>query len=301
MLDLVSRRLIYFLLSLVVIVPGLISLALPPHLRLGIDFSEGSVLLLHFDRPVEAAQVRGALTELGYPNHEVYRAVEQDSFFIRLPYLDLVEKDRVEAALQDRLGPLQELEFQTVAAKTARATLGNAAIAILAAAVGILLYVAWAFRRLKKPWRYGVCAIIALVHDVLVVLGLFSLLGRFLGVQVDTWFIVGILAVVGYSVNNTVVVYDRIRENTARGISRDYGLVVNQSIVESLVRSINTSLTTLFVVLALFLFGGETIRYFTLVFIIGITAGTYSSLFISSQLLVVWERRQWGRLWTRTA
>ena len=117
----------------------------------------------------------------------------------------------------------------------------------------------------------------------------------------DATFIAAILAVVGYSVNNTVVVYDRIRENTVRGISRDYVQVVNQSLVESLVRSLNTSLTTLFVVLALFLFGGETIRNFTLVFIIGITAGTYSSLFISSQLLVVWESKHWGRIWTRTA
>jgi preprotein translocase subunit SecF len=220
---------------------------------------------------------------------------------MRLRELSPDQKVTLEAQLAQRLGPLVVLDFASVSAIVSKEIGRDAGFAIAAAAVGILLYVAWAFRRLSKPWRYGVSAIFALVHDVLVVLGLFSLLGRVFGVQVDATFIAAILAVVGYSVNNTVVVYDRIRENTVRGISRDYVQVVNQSLVESLVRSLNTSLTTLFVVLALFLFGGETIRYFTLVFIIGITAGTYSSLFVSSQILVVWESRRWGRIWTRTA
>lgn len=298
-LDLVSRRLLYFVLSLVVIVPGLISLAVPPGLDLGIEFTSGSTMTIRFEKPTELAQVRDALAEMGHADAIPQRT--GGDFFIRLRELRPEEKEALEAGLEAKLGPLTVLDFASVSPIISREIGRDAGFAIAAAAVGILLYVAWAFRRLVKPWRYGVCAIIALVHDVLVVLGLFSLLGRFLGVQVDATFIAAILAVVGYSVNNTVVVYDRIRENTARGISRDYALVVNQSLVESLVRSMNTSLTTLFVVLALFLFGGETIRNFTLVFIIGITAGTYSSLFISSQLLVVWERRQWGRLWNRTA
>jgi preprotein translocase subunit SecF len=256
-------------------------------------------MTVRFEKPAELAQVRDALAELDHADAIPQRT--GGDFFIRLRELRPEEKEALEAGLEAKLGPLTVLDFASVSPIISREIGRDAGFAIAAAAVGILLYVAWAFRRLAKPWRYGVCAIIALIHDVLVVLGLFSLLGRFLGVQVDATFIAAILAVVGYSVNNTVVVYDRIRENTARGISRDYTLVVNQSLVESLVRSMNTSLTTLFVVLALFLFGGETIRYFTLVFIIGITAGTYSSLFISSQLLVVWESRQWGRLWTRTA
>ncbi len=299
MLDLVSRRMVYFLFSLVVIVPGLISLAVPPGLDLGIEFTSGSTMTVRFEKPPELAQVRDALAELDHADAIPQRT--GGDFFIRLRELRPEEKEALEAGLEAKLGPLTVLDFASVSPIISREIGRDAGFAIAAAAVGILLYVAWAFRRLVKPWRYGVCAIIALVHDVLVVLGLFSLLGRFLGVQVDATFIAAILAVVGYSVNNTVVVYDRIRENTARAISRDYTLLVNQSLVESLVRSMNTSLTTLFVVLALFLFGGETIRYFTLVFIIGITAGTYSSLFISSQLLVVWETRQWGRLWTRTA
>jgi preprotein translocase subunit SecF len=282
-----------------VIVSGLISLAVPPGLNLGIEFTSGSTMTVNFENPVEMAQVREALEQAGQADVILQRT--GDDFFMRLRELSPDQKVTLEAQLTQRLGPLVVLDFASVSAIVSKEIGRDAGIAIAAAAVGILLYVAWAFRRLAKPWRYGVSAIFALVHDVLVVLGLFSLLGRFFGVQVDATFIAAILAVVGYSVNNTVVVYDRIRENTVRGISRDYVQVVNQSLVESLVRSLNTSLTTLFVVLALFLFGGETIRNFTLVFIIGITAGTYSSLFISSQLLVVWESKHWGRIWTRTA
>ncbi len=287
------------MLSAVVIVPGLISLAVPPGLNLGIEFTSGSTMTVNFGNPVEMAQVREALEDAGQSDVILQRT--GDDFFMRLRELSPDQKVTLEAQLAQRLGPLVVLDFASVSAIVSKEIGRDAGFAIAAAAVGILLYVAWAFRRLSKPWRYGVSAIFALVHDVLVVLGLFSLLGRVFGVQVDATFIAAILAVVGYSVNNTVVVYDRIRENTVRGISRDYVQVVNQSLVESLVRSLNTSLTTLFVVLALFLFGGETIRYFTLVFIIGITAGTYSSLFVSSQILVVWESRRWGRIWTRTA
>ena len=299
MLDLVSRRLLFFVLSTVVIVPGLISLAIPPGLNLGIEFTSGSTMTVDFEKPVEMAQVRDALEQAVQTDVIVQRT--GSDFFMRMREISPDQKVSLEAQLTERLGPMVVRDFASVSAIVSKEIGRDAGFAIAAAAVGILLYVAWAFRRLAKPWRYGVSAIIALVHDVLVVLGLFSLLGRLFGVQVDATFIAAILAVVGYSVNNTVVVYDRIRENTVRGISRDYVQVVNQSLVESLVRSLNTSLTTLFVVLALFLFGGETIRYFTLVFIIGITAGTYSSLFISSQLLVVWESKRWGRIWTRTA
>ena len=243
MLDLVSRRLLYFVLSAVVIVPGLISLAVPPGLNLGIEFTSGSTMTVNFGNPVEMAQVREALEDAGQSDVILQRT--GDDFFMRLRELSPDQKVTLEAQLAQRLGPLVVLDFASVSAIVSKEIGRDAGFAIAAAAVGILLYVAWAFRRLSKPWRYGVSAIFALVHDVLVVLGLFSLLGRVFGVQVDATFIAAILAVVGYSVNNTVVVYDRIRENTVRGISRDYVQVVNQSLVESLVRSLNTSLTTL--------------------------------------------------------
>ena len=179
-----------------------------------------------------------------------------------------------------------------VAAETARI----AAIAIGVAAVGILLYITWAFRRMPKPFRYGVCALIALGHDVLIALGIFSILSTTLGWEINLMFITGILAVVGYSVNNTVVVFDRIRENLNRGVSPNFDVVVNNSLVETLGRSLNTSLTTLFVVLALLLFVGASIQNFAVVLLIGIIAGTFSSICIAPNLLVTWEKRDWSKL-----
>ena len=163
------------------------------------------------------------------------------------------------------------------------------------AAVGIMLYVTWAFRRMPKPFRYGTCAIVALLHDALIALGVFSIIGGILGWEVNLMFITGILAVIGYSVNNTVVIFDRIRENLTRSENPDFEAIVNSSLTESLTRSINTSMTTIIVVLALLLFVGSTIQNFSVVLLTGIIAGTFSSLFIAPSLLVAWEDREWRR------
>jgi preprotein translocase subunit SecF len=175
-------------------------------------------------------------------------------------------------------------------------TVHNAIIAVAVAAVGILLYITWAFRKMPKPFHYGTCGIIALVHDVLVVTGVFAILGVVAGWEINLMFITGVLAVIGYSINNTVVVFDRIRENLRRGVHPDFEMVVNNSLVETMSRSLNTSLTTLFVILALMLFVGASIQNFAVAMLIGIIAGTYSSLFVAPTLLIVWERGEWGRL-----
>jgi preprotein translocase subunit SecF len=175
-------------------------------------------------------------------------------------------------------------------------TTSNAAIAVAVGALGVLLYVTWAFHRMPKPLRYGASAIVALIHDALVALGIFSVLGWLLDWEINLSFIIGILAVIGYSVNNTVVVFDRIRENLRQGVSLDFEVVVNNSLVETLGRSLNTSLTTLFVVLALLFFVGVAIQNFAVVLLIGVIAGTFSSVCIAPALLVIWEKREWGRL-----
>jgi len=163
---------------------------------------------------------------------------------------------------------------------------------VIAAAAGILLYITWAFRKLVHPISYGACAIVALVHDALIVLGVFSLFS----LQVDSMFIIALVTVIGYSVNDTIVVFDRIRENRRRDIGTDFASVVNGSLTETLGRSLNTSLTTLLVLLALLLLGGATIHNFVLALTIGIIAGTYSSIFIAAPLVVLWERGELGRL-----
>jgi preprotein translocase SecF subunit len=191
---------------------------------------------------------------------------------------------------------LSTLDNSSVSGSVAGDTIRNSILAVIAASALILLYVWFAFRKVQKPWRYGTCAIIALLHDVLVVLGVFSILGWTLHIQVDALFVTALLTVVGFSVHDTIVVFDRIRENMQHRSSETFEQIVNASLVQTLSRSLNTSLTVLFTLSALTLFGGESIRTFTFALLIGIFSGTYSSIFNASMLLVIWDRGELG-LW----
>ena len=308
MIDFVGKRRWFFLISWILVVIGIVSLVisqieLDSPLQLGIDFEGGTSVILKFGSEVDQGQLREEISRLGYDKARTQDAGE-GSFII---YTREIDSDEAEE-LAEKLGT--ELHSQVevinyyyvsgiVAAKTAR----NAFIAVIVAAVAMLFYIAWAFRRMPKPFRWGSCAVIALVHNVFIVLGVFSLLGLVAGVAIDALFITGLLAVVGYSINNTVVVFDRIRENKARGISSDFASTVNSSIVETLARCLNTALTTLFVLLALFLFGGATVHYFVLVLLLGVIIGTYDSLCFTGQFLVVWETGDWSSLlpWAKRA
>ena len=292
-MNIIGKRFYFFAISALIIVVGFISLA-TFGLRYGIEFSSGSIVRVSFEQAVALGDLRQELGSLGYGN-ALIQHTEAGDYIIRTHELDREEKTALEEALAARFGQLQETEFNTVSPMVARETAQNAAIAVAVAAIGILLYITWAFHRMPKPFHYGSCAVIALVHDTLMALGIFSIIGGVLGWEVDLKFIIGILAVIGYSVNNTVVVFDRIRENQTLGVSPDFEVVVNRSLVETLSRSLNTSLTTLFVVLALMLFVGVAIQNFAAVLLIGIVAGTFSSIGIAPSLLVVWERGEWGR------
>jgi preprotein translocase subunit SecF len=293
MFDIIGKRFWFFLISGVVILIGVISLAtfgLPS----GIQFSSGSMLTVEFEESVEYADFKQEINNLGYTDAIIQRTGTGD-FLIRTHELSDEDKTQMESALTARFGTLQEAQFNSVSPQIAAETAHNAAIAVAVAAVGILFYVTWAFRRMPKPLHYGACAIVALVHDALIAMGVFSILGAILQWEINLMFITGLLAVIGYSVNNSVVIFDRIRENLTKGISTDFEAVVNNSLVETLSRSVNTSLTTLIVVLALFLFVGASIQNFAVVLIIGVVAGTFSSVFIAPSLLVVWDKGEWGR------
>jgi len=292
MFDIVGKRFRFFLISGVVILISVISL-LTFGLKSGIEFSSGSMMTVSFDQEVGQSELKQELANLGYPN-TIIQSTGGD-ILIRTRGLMMGEKAQLEDDLTARFGPLEVKEFDSMSPMVATETANNAAIAVAVAAIGILLYVTWAFRRMPKPFHYGTCAIIALAHDALIALGIFSILGAILDWEINLMFITGILAVIGYSVNNTVVVFDRIRENLKMGVNLSFEVVVNNSLVETLGRSLNTSLTTLFVVLALMLFVGATIMNFAVVLMIGIIAGTFSSICIAPTLLVVWERREWGR------
>ncbi len=296
MFDIVGKRFWFFIIAGVVILVSIVSLA-TFGLRFGIEFISGAEARVSFEKEIDTMELEQGLADLGYDSAIVSSVLnEAGVFLIRTPQLEEEEQEKLGAALADRFGNFkEEIEFRVASPEVSTDTVRVAAIAIVVAAVGILLYITWAFRRMPKPFHYGTCAIIALLHDALVALGVFSILGGILGWEINLMFITGILAVIGYSVNNTVVVFDRIRENLRKDVRVNFEIVVNNSLVETLSRSLNTSLTTLFVVLALLLFVGASIQNFAVVLLIGIIAGTFSSLCIAPQLLVVWERREWGR------
>ena len=313
MYDIVAKRGWYFLFSALLILPGLLSLLAPPGgwvvggsgLRPGIDFTSGSVLDITFDRPVDQTQVQERMAALGHPEALVQRTGSR-SLLVRTKVLaeDLgggrSERQQIEDDLTRTVAPVVAANFDSTSPIVAQETVRNAVIALAAASVFILFYIWYAFRRVPRAYRYGISAILTLIHDTLLVLGVFSLLGRFLGMEVNSMFIVGILTVAGYSVNDTIVIFDRIRENVIRYPDRPLDSVVNLSIVETVGRSINTSFTTFTVLLAMLLIGGASIRELLLVVAIGVIVGTYSSIFIASQFIVIWERGEFGRLlWWR--
>ncbi|MBM2831163.1 MAG: secF [Dehalococcoidia bacterium] len=205
------------------------------------------------------------------------------------------EKAQLETALAKRFGRFASFDYYVVSPAIAGEVVRNAAIAVAVAAVFVLLYISWAFRRMPSPFRYGACAILALLHDIFFMLGTFAVLGIAAGVEVDAMFIAAMLTISGYSVHDTIVVFDRIRENIRKPGKTDFLTTVNNSIVETLVRSLNTGFATLFVLVALLLFGGVTIRFFLVALLVGLIVGTYSSIFVASQLLVIWERGEWRR------
>lgn len=305
-MNLVAKRYWFFLISAIIIVPGIISMLIPPAFRPGIEFSSGSALTITFTEPVSEAEIREQLSALGHPEALIQRMGDRTVFIRTVVLKEAVvkegevvtpsEREQIEKALSENVAPIESREYDTVTPVVARETVRNAAIAVVFASVAILLYITWAFRKVPNPFRYGVCAILALIHDLLVVMGIFSILGKAMNMEVNAMFITGLLTVMGYSVHDTIVVFDRIRENITRGVERQLEGVINTSVLETMGRSLNTSLTSLFTLLALILLGGPTIRGFLLVLLIGIITGTYSSICIASQFLVVWEKGEFLKL-----
>jgi preprotein translocase subunit SecF len=297
MINFVGKRSWFFFISALVLIASIASLAIFG-LKPGIDFSGGTSLTLEFTSPVEQNQLRQEMANLGYSEATIQKT-GPGSFLVHLREILSQERDTLRNNLETNLGnQLKITNYYSTSPTVGASTARNAGIAVIISAIGMLIYIAWAFRKMPKPFRWGMSAVIALLHDVAILIGIFSFLGWIAGIEIDALFITAVLTVVGYSINNTVVVYDRIRENKAKGISSDFAVTVNSSIVETLGRCLNTSLTTVFTILALFLFGGATIHYFVLALLIGVLIGTYDSIFIAGELLVTWERGEWGKIST---
>jgi len=330
-LDLVKYRWLFTIFSIVIIGPGLVFIGLGG-LRPSIDFTGGSSWEIYFDqqRMPAGSEVVAVLKEaedlfieqlslkpentrsvaeqnlLDSREQQRFDGLAQESegglIIVRTGLIsdNTGEKDYLTAALNDHFGEANGFNSDRLSLISAGPTIAaettiRSALAVLAASGAILLYLSYAFRKVKNPWRYGSCAIVAMLHDALLVIGVFAILGHFFGVEVDALFVTALLTTIGFSVHDSIVVFDRIRENQLRFPGESFDTLVNHSVLQTLVRSINTSLTILFTLLALYLFGGASIRNFVLALIIGIASGTYSSIFNASMLLVIWEKGELRR------
>ncbi len=307
-MNVVALRRWFFLLSGVLVIASIVALFIPPALKPGIDFSGGLAVTVQYNGDVASSRIHSAISALGH-REVVVQETGEGSFFIRVGGIEpdvldregkIVESDRV--AVEDALGVLGLMEIRgsdIVSGVIGAENVRNALIAVVSASVLILFYITWAFRRVPSPFRYGVSAIIALVHDVVIVLGLFSVLGKTIDLEVNAMFITGVLTTIGYSVNDTIVVFDRVRENIGRYNGVSISEIVNLSVRETVGRSLNTSITLLVVVLSLLLFAGTSIRPLLYVLGTGVVVGTYSSIFIASLTLVAWESGEIGRFFRR--
>ncbi len=278
--------------SLLVLVPGVLAIFLWG-LNLSIDFTGGSRLTLSFNNTVGNNQVQVVNSVLKAEKIKI-ASIEKSNklIFVRTFPLDQNQNNKFINSLSKKLKDVKEQEFETIGPVIGQETTLNALKAVAIASFLIVLYITWSFRKVPKPAtsiKFGICAIVALIHDVIVVIGVFAILGHFFGVEVDSLFVTAILTVIGFSVHDTIVVFDRIRENLRIKGGLDFAETVNESIVQAIDRSLNTSLTVVLVLVALLLFGGESIRWFVVALLVGIISGTYSSIFTASPLLVLWQ------------
>jgi preprotein translocase subunit SecF len=296
LLNVVGKRYWYFVLSLIIIVPGTFFL-ITSGLKLGTDFTGGTEMTVQIPQPNQTVQIgdviSGVTGSVNFVQAVLGTKCPTNCQYIARTKATTPAQDRaIQAALTKRWKTAKILDRTTVSGTIAASLTQQAIFAVAAAAVAILLYISFAFRNAPNPVRFGVAALIAMLHDVLVVLGIFSILGVLLNVEIDAPFVTAMLTIIGFSVHDTIVIFDRIRENLARRTGEPFDVIVNHSILQSFVRSINTSFTVVLTLLAVFLFTGEAIRFFVLAMLIGIISGTYSSIFNASQILVVWHNHE---------
>ena len=300
-MQIVSHRKIYFSISITLVLASLVSLLLWG-LNLGIDFSGGTLMEIEFsDSRPNNQQIQEKLADLELDQINL-QSTGQRGLILRLKDIDeethqmiLVKLRELDSQGQSSSQIITEKRFESVGPLIGQELKRKASWAILLAMAAIIIYIAWAFRKISKPvasWQYGLVAITALFHDILITLGFFSVLGHYWNIEIGLPLVAAFLTILGYSVNNSIVIFDRSRENLLRSHWTDFEETINQSINQTLTRCLNTALTTLFVLLAIFFLGGQSIKYFALALIVGIIIGTYSSIFVTSSLIVVWQRWQ---------
>jgi preprotein translocase subunit SecF len=298
MINIIGKRYLYFLISLVVIIPGLIILVYmnnQKELPLAVDFTGGSLLELKFDSvQPQPSDIIGLYETLGVTDAQV-QTTSTGSYVIRSSEMTEEVRSKVVDSLKNEFySDITVLRFENVGPTIGQEVTARAGLAIGIAVLIVTIYLTFAFRGVPHSLRYGICAILAMVHDVLVVFSLAGIGSLLWGWEIDALFLTALLTVIGFSVQDKVVVFDRIRENTGIYRRLPFETLVNHSIVQTLGRSLNTQLMTVeFMLLALAMFGGITLREFAIILLVGLFSGTYSSIFIAAPTLVVWENREW--------
>lgn len=303
-MNIIGRKHIYLSFSSALVLASIIAVAIWG-LRFGIDFTGGSLMEIEYVRTqIMVDEVRTAFNKAGI-EHSTVQQTGENGWIIRFRPADenthqhIVKELELLAIKKGTDGHLVEKRFESIGPTIGRATRNRALVALGLTIVAIVLYLAWAFRQVSTPvasWKYGVVAVATLIHDVSIPTGLFAFLGTFRGVEIDSLFITALLTVMGFSVHDTIVIFDRIRENLLRTrVQEPFADMVNKSVNETLIRSLNTSMTVMIVLAALYVYGESSVQYFTLALLVGILFGTYSSIFVASPLLVMWERKSVGK------
>lgn len=292
----VEKRKIWFLISLILILPSLLFMVWSGATRgeilpLSIDYTGGSVWEIGFSQAVQPAAVRQVFVDAGYGDTTVFTVNNDSTAQIKFKPVDAAEKERLRLLLEEKFGESQELTYRSLGPAVGREVSQAAWVALVAASLLILLYIAWAFRSVPHPFRYGVAAVVALVHDVLVSLSFLSFMNLVAGWELDALTLTAVLTVIGYSVNDTVVIFDRLRENIHRYRNESLAVVANRSIIETATRSIGTQITVFLIVVAILVLGGATLQQFVATMLVGFISGMYSSIFTAAPILVAWDER----------
>lgn len=293
MLKIIEKWRIWFIISALVIIPGVYGL-FAWGLNFGIDFAGGTILEVQFpeSQNIEIQTIRDIFNSKDVTGAQV-SMTSSNSFLARTHEIDNEKLQELRNEFSAKIGENKELRYESVGPTISKDLARKAITALALAVIMIIIYIAWAFRSVPKPlssWKFGLAAIVALTHDLLIVIGIFAILGHFKGVEVDNLFITALLTILGFSVHDTIVVFDRIRENL-KTTSGDFLYITNKSVTETMSRSMNTSATVLFTLLALLLFGGSSIFWFVFALFVGIIVGTYSSIFIASVVVYLWHKK----------
>ncbi|HJQ13462.1 MAG TPA: protein translocase subunit SecF [Anaerolineales bacterium] len=300
-MNILGKRYFFFGLSLLIIISGLV-LLFTNKIPLSIDFTGGSLLEVTFnDQTPEPGEIIAVYDEANIRDVQVQTS-DAGSYIVRSQFLDNEQRDAVINALTENIGAVDVIRFDSVGPSIGQQVTTRGAIAVAISSFLVVLFIAWSFRGVQNAFRYGVCAILAMIHDVAIIFAITGFGTWLLGWEIDSLFLTALLTVIGFSMQDTIVVFDRIRENANIYRRLDYETLVNHSIVQTLQRSINTQLMTVeFLLLALALFGGVTLQEFASILLIGLLSGTYSSIFIAAPLLVLWEKEEWKNWFGRRA